>query len=216
MKLYSKRNSVFLIGSGPSERVEKHFRLASDWEWELAVYRQLSGHLPIPKLLASGENVLILEYLPFPTLLDVLESQEHAGFRSEPWEAFAQWVRQCHDYCGMVCGDGNLRNFLWDELESRCVGLDFEGYRRGELPEAGSNLVAYLMEYDPADSPVKRQAASILRSELGVSDSSIHAIRQELRLRRSIKAAGANGTSAQRGAGLRRMSITGDFGKVSE
>ena len=139
-----------------------------------------------------------------------------SGFRSEPWEAFAQWVRQCHDDCGMVCGDGNLRNFLWDDLENRCVGLDFEEYRRGELPEAGANLVAYLMEYDPADSPVKRQAASILRSELGVSDSSIHAIRQELRLRRSIKAAGANGTSAQRGAGLRRMSITGDFGKVSE
>ena len=187
MRLYSKRNDVFLVGSGPSARVEKHFRRTEDWEHELAVYRRSSGRLSIPKLFEARERVLVMEYLPLPTLLDVLEAQERDGFCPEPWEALARWVRQCRVACGMIVGDGNLRNFLWNALENRCVGLDFEEYRQGELPEAGADLIAYLMEYDPVGTLVKKKAAAVLRSALGASEDDISAVRQELRRRRSAE-----------------------------
>ena len=185
MRLFSRRNRVYLVTRGSSARVEKKFLLRSDWERELSLYRALEGRIAVPRLYETEDCLLVTEYLFFPTLLDTLETQERGGFRAEPWFALSTWLKQCHTCCGMVPGDRNLRNFLWDESGNVCVGLDFEEYRKGSVPEAGAVLIAYLLEYDSADTPVKASAAAILREELGVPKDEIDRTRLVLRSRRS-------------------------------
>lgn len=150
------------------------------------MYAALSGNLPVPEILDSRPGFLALEYQPYGTMLDLLEEQEKGSFAPEPWEALASWLRLCHQLYGKLPSEGNLRNFLWNAKHCQIIGLDLESYRTCALSAFGAVLIAALMEYRPADTPVKQQAAHMLAEEWGVSEPAIAAERQSLRARRGM------------------------------
>lgn len=188
---YSKRNQVYPVLWQGRAAVKKNFSHLADWQREIALYRALEGRLPLPKVLFSENGKLVTEYCPLPTLLAELERQEGHGFDPAPWQALADWLNQCHALSGLVPGEGNLRNFLWDSENCRILGLDLENFRPAQPSQYGPVLLAALLEYDPADTPVKQKAAALLTTALGVSPQATAAARESLGLRRKNKHAPA-------------------------
>lgn len=156
----SRRNLVRTVKWNGQTAVRKLFDSPEDWLAERQMLFRLSGKISAPRLLASVPGALLMEYLPFPTLLDELERQEREGFCTAPWHALREWLESAHALTGLCPGDGNLRNFLWDG--ARIHGIDFEGYRPAPLADSLVQIAAYILEYTPQGTPVKHQAAQIL------------------------------------------------------
>lgn len=181
---YSKRNQVYPILWQGRAAVEKHFTASEDWRREAELYAALSGNLPVPEVLESHPKSLVLGFLPHETMLEVLERQEKERFSPEPWEALTAWLKRCYQFCGQLPGEGNLRNFLWDEERRQIIGLDFESYEPCAPKDFGAVLIAAVLEYSPADTPVKRRTAQLLAEKWEVSETAIATERQNLRVRR--------------------------------
>lgn len=156
----SRRNLVRTVDWNGQAAVRKLFDSPDDWLAEETTLRLLAGKIAVPRILAAVPGILLMEYLPFPTLLDELERQERAGFSAAPWLALRGWLAEVHRLTRLAPGDGNLRNFLWNGKQ--IYGLDFEGYHSAASDEAFAQIAAYILEYTPKDTPVKRQAAQIL------------------------------------------------------
>lgn len=184
---YSKRNQVYPCIYSGRGAVEKHFTEWEDWRHESELYDTLSARLPLPKVLHSEPGLLVTEYRAQPTLLAVLEEQERTGFAAAPWLALATWLRRCHALCGHLPGDGNLRNFLWDEETRNIIGLDLEGYQPRTLTDCGANLIAALLTYDPRDTPEKHKAAEALAAALNIPPAAVEAAIKKLADHRSGK-----------------------------
>lgn len=177
---YSKRNQVYPVLRQGHPAVEKYFADMEDWSREISLYDTLGGKLSLPRILHSEPGLLVMEYVPYPTLLDVLEEQERTGFSPEPWYALSAWLRRCYWLCGRLPSEGNLRNFLWDAEGKQIVGLDLECYHSVPLELCGASIAAALLEYAPADTPVKCQAAALLARELQIPGPALSEARRQL------------------------------------
>lgn len=182
---FSKHNQVYPVLWNGRSAVEKHFRTPEDWAREKELYRCLS--VPHPELLEERPNVLVTALCPHPTLLAVLEQQEESGFEAAPWEALACWLNDCFCETGQLPAEGNLRNFLWDVDRACVLGLDFECFGAISLQQSGAAAIAALLEYHPADTAVKRQAAACLTERLQVPEASVERARETLRESRKEK-----------------------------
>lgn len=183
MKFYSRRNCVSLSDG----RVRKHFASVKDWQRELEMYRRIPEFAP--RLLHAIPGVLMLEYCPCPHMLDVLEDQERCGFDPAPWRSLRRWIEEVQKKTGCIPADGNLRNYLWDAESDRIIGLDFEHFLSGRTADALLRISAFVMEYDPADTPVKRSAAEILMRDTGAGEEKLRSERESLKRRRKIRRA---------------------------
>ena len=188
MKLFSRRNFVRTVSFDGIDAVRKHFCRPEDWKAELDMLRALSGRMNVPKVCRAVPGVLVMERLNHATLLDELERQERCGFSAAPWTSLCEWLQNVYQMTGCVPGDGNLRNFLWDAAARRLYGLDFEQYHPETPAAAAAKIAAHLLEYTPADTPVKRRAARLLSVEMDVPVDGIDRARTELLRRRSEKA----------------------------
>lgn len=184
---FSRRNQVYPVLRQDRPAVEKHFSHMEDWERETRLYQVLGGALPHPAVLHTEPGLLVTEYCPHPSLLDVLERQERGGFSPAPWAALADWLRRCFQICGQLPAEGNLRNFLWDAGGESILGLDFESFRPCPPEESAAELSAALLAYDPAGTPVKRQAAGLLVQAFRVPEETLADARLRLRLRREAR-----------------------------
>lgn len=158
----SRRNLVRTVEYSGKTAVRKLFNSPADWQAERRMLNRLSGKIAAPQLLACVPGVLLMEYLPFSTLLDELERQEREGFSEKPWLALRGWLSSVHSLTGCIPGDGNLRNFLWDGAGIH--GIDLEGYLSAPLADGLSQIAAFILEYSPRNTAVKRQAAKALFS----------------------------------------------------
>ncbi len=182
---YSKRNQVYPTLYQGRAAVEKHFSHLEDWQWETELYTVLAGKAPVPEVLLERPGLSVTAYCPQPTLLEVLEGQEQAGYSPAAWQALAWWLRKCHTLCGKLPLEGNLRNFLWDAGKGEVIGLDLEGFQPTSLETAGGELVAGLLTYAPQGTSVKEQAARLLREELEIPAAQISQAVERLQARRS-------------------------------
>lgn len=182
---FSKHNQVYPVRWNGRSAVEKHFHTPEDWARERELYRCLS--IPHPELLEERPNVLVTALCPYPTLLEVLEQQEESGFVAAPWEALACWLNECFCETGQLPAEGNLRNFLWNAEDNCVLGLDFECFREISLHQSGAAVIAALLEYHPADTAVKRQAAACLTERLQVPEASVERASETLRKSRKEK-----------------------------
>ena len=180
----SKRNQVYPVLWRGRAAVEKHFTHQEDWHRETELYRVLSGRLPVPSVLEERPGVLVTEFCPYPTLLQVLEEQERRGFSSAPWMALATWLERCHTLCEQLPLEGNLRNFLWDHSRGKIVGLDLESYQLANLQDCGGEIIGGLLTYAPEDTPVKKQAANLLKAKWNVPEEKIAQAKSRFRDRR--------------------------------
>jgi hypothetical protein len=124
MTFESKRNQVELVKMGSGLAVRKTFRLLSDYENELAVYRRLSGYaVAAPAVVDAHGGILLLSYIKGITALDLLEQQESAGVADyAPWQMLSRWITAFWRQTGLCPADANLRNYLYVPLENKCYG----------------------------------------------------------------------------------------------
>ena len=185
---YSKRNQVYPVLRRGRAAVEKRFVQLDDWRREYALYTELYGRLPIPRVMDCQPGVLILEYRQELTLLDELERQEQLGFDPVPWRSLAAWLRQCHALCGRLPEEGNLRNFLWNPSGSQVIGLDLECYYGAHpLERCGARIMAAILSYTPEHTDLKRQVAGALSEQLCVPETLVREALCTLRVRREQK-----------------------------
>lgn len=153
------------------ERVEKTFARPADAGREAAVYRLLEGsELPHARVVNEAGNALVLSRLPGITYLELLERQElEQTAELAPWTALAAWTAEFYRVTGLVPGDVNLRNFLYDPDTKTAAGVDFEACRPGDPSEMWARLCAYVLLYDPAQTPWKRRVAEHLRAQAASS-----------------------------------------------
>lgn len=180
---FSKRNQVYPIVHADCLAVEKHFADTSDWEHECALHDQLQSWPGCAQLLSAAPGVTVTRWYPGGTVLDELLRQEHDGFQPEVWVALADWILACLHRCGKLPQDGNLRNFLWSD--GQIIGVDLESYGSLSETECAAGIMAGLLHYDPVNTPVKQQAAAVLKQRTGVSDVLIRSAEQALIQRRA-------------------------------
>ncbi len=160
--LPSRRNRVYRIESPEGSVVRKVFASSAAAENEAAVCRRLEGTgLKTARLLSQEENVLCLEFLCGEDYVRLLERQESVGYDDAPWDALLDWLLLFNRLTGLVQRDMNLRNFLW--LEDETAGLDFEDCGPGDPAEMLAGLSAYVLNYDPGHTALKRRVAAQIR-----------------------------------------------------
>jgi hypothetical protein len=161
-QFYSRRNEVFLINARQKDGSHSDFvyksYLTGDIERECHHLRQLQG-MSIPKILAKGTNALSLEYIHGHLLLEKLEETENASEPFLPYLiALIDFFEHFYDALpGHVYGDINLRNFIL--AEDGLYGIDLEETRRGKIAVDIGKTAAYLLTYDPANTPYKKEIA---------------------------------------------------------
>lgn len=181
---FSRRNQVYPVLWQGLPAVEKHFPVLSDWERERYMYAALNGAAALPPLYEAWPGRLVLGYLPHPTLLAELERQETGGYDPLPWQALGRLLILCAGRTGLLPREGNLRNYLWDAAAGQVYALDLEDYGPGGLAACGARLAAVILDYAPAETPVKQKAAAALAEALGAAAADIAGELASLRQRR--------------------------------
>ncbi|HHX54068.1 MAG TPA: hypothetical protein GX704_04080 [Clostridiales bacterium] len=150
MNFYSKKNRVTLEDGVV---IKRHSDVFSSIREARALTELREAGLAVPFLLGRDENVIRMEYIPGEIYHALTEEMtpEHAL-------ALADWLAKYHDITGLLRGDVNLRNFIWNGRE--CVGVDFE-----DVPAAGEReadmgkILAFAVTYKPCLSPGKTECA---------------------------------------------------------
>ena len=173
IRLISKRNRVYLDPDHDPPIVRKYFSEEADCVRELQMYAHLSGCVPIPRLLESGQLYMAAEYLPYQNYLDVLEQQEQSGLSIQPWEQLLQWLKNCWQCAGVLPSDGNLRNFLGNEVGNETCGVDLEEYRSRSFHECAADFWVQLRDYDPQGTQIKLELLRYWRQQTGISEDDI-------------------------------------------
>ena len=171
MKLKSKRNFVEKLDIDGRSCVRKHFYSMDAWRTELCNHARMAGIVSVAEIVSSAPGLIVSEYLPYPHLLDVLEKQEKQGFDVSVWESFAAWLKTVAEKSDILPAEGNLRNFLWNESRGEVIPVDLEHWREIPFSESAEGLVAFLLEYEPAESCTKRKAAEILMKNWLLTES---------------------------------------------
>ncbi|MCL2654456.1 MAG: phosphotransferase [Coriobacteriia bacterium] len=159
----SKKNEVFLVRRAGELVVMKRFASPEAAEKERELLRQAAAAgLPVPRVLPEG----FLSYVEAPTLLDLLEDAEARIARQtstvadelpalrQAYEATFCWLRGWHRATGLIAADVNARNYLYDGTV--LTGLDLEDARPGKPEEDIGRALAFMLRYDPAESPLKQ------------------------------------------------------------
>jgi len=127
--------------------------------------------LAVPKVLSAKDNIIIMEYIdaaPLPDLIDVWEnklcssSQELAAKGVIDWLA-KYYIAVDNANTGITRGDINGRNFLFDG--KKVWGIDFEEQACGTIIEDIGQLLAFVLTYDPENTPLKKNLASIMANQ---------------------------------------------------
>ena len=186
MKLQSKRNYVEKLNLNGTECVRKHFYSLDAWRSELNNHAVISEYTHTAPLCNAYPGITICDYLAHPHLLDVLEMQEQRGFDEKIWRTFAAWLKNAAQ-SGLLPAEGNLRNFLWNENAGEIIPVDLEHWQKIPFHESAAAIAAFLMEYYPPDSAVKRDACAVLCEMWGIGADAVSRKRSGLKSFRSLE-----------------------------
>lgn len=169
-----KRNRVELFENDGELFVLKTFMRKEDMENELWALNLLNeGGLPVATAERYGENRLKLEYLYGVTALELFEGLESEGLG---------FGKRDRGYCRLLCSfiksvylcfkenidreiclnDMNLRNFIFQPEYDRFTGVDFECCKEGSYESDAGSLLAYIMAYEPSNTPYKLAMADFM------------------------------------------------------
>jgi len=168
LKFVSKKNTVMLRDG----LVEKHFSSESSAAFEAQALKHLQTFgVRVPRVMEQSGCVLKLEYIPGETLPDYIERLESSSWTTldicTVAEAVVNWLSEFYravdtDKTGEIRGDVNGRNYIFDGVH--CIGVDFEERTHGEKEQDIGLLIAYILNYDPPETIVKKAFADRLLS----------------------------------------------------
>lgn len=173
-KYPSKQNEVSLM-KRPSKKepsgfdyviVKKFTRSQASFYWEREILQLLTGHVCVPKLLGGGGNLLVMEHIEGPTLLEWMEKEEreNPSFPKDSVEkmfeklidwlaGFYQRLYEAKGKTYILC-DINLRNFIMADC---LYGFDFEDCREGRVEQDLARFAAFALLYDPPGTAWREQ-----------------------------------------------------------
>jgi len=159
----SRKNDVSMVDLDGQTAVLKRFADPAAAMRERAMMdRAAAAGLAVPALLPANAY----EYVDAPTLAELLEQAEarltagkstlesERGPLLDAWQALFKWLWNFHAATGLIMGDVNARNFLYGD--GTLTGFDFEDAREGEIEEDVGRSLAFMMAYDPIESPLKQ------------------------------------------------------------
>jgi len=164
-KFYSKKNTV-IFRDGV---VEKHVASDEAAAREAAMLARLAAAgVHVPRVIARENQVIKMSYISGETLPDLLGQLESAHCPLPTVHSCADglivWLADFYRAAaGEIRGDVNGRNFLWDG--THWWGVDFEARAAGERARDIGRLLAFILTYDPPDTPIKNAFANRLLAQ---------------------------------------------------
>jgi tRNA A-37 threonylcarbamoyl transferase component Bud32 len=164
----SRRNEVYkIISSQPSYQiiVAKFYHQPGIAHETSVLQEAATKEVPVPQLIGTTSNVLLMEYIEGPNLCDLI----NANPRTKYGRLLANWLInfqnafQVDQHSVLVKGDARLRNFLL--RENQVVGVDFEESYVGSYDDDLIELCASILDTDPLFTKKKFQLCNtIIRS----------------------------------------------------
>lgn len=159
---YLSRNNVVTL---TEEGIRKQFADKEECQKESKLYAQLSMLEFFPKVVESGEDFIVLQYLGERTLLKILNECEKKGDMQGflgYMQKLAGVFRRLNEYQNyeFVYRDVNFRNFLVKDGKLFCI--DLADLSTGELCQPLGETIAFLLSYDEAFTPFKFDCANEL------------------------------------------------------
>ncbi len=166
-RLPSRRNEVFKItGTQPTKPTPK-ILIAKLYHQpgiahETSVLKTAQEHqIPVPQVIGTTSDVLVLEYIPGPNLCDLINEGPDPNYG----QLLASWLAKYHtafqrnDTQTLIKGDSRIRNFLYHH--DHLVGVDFEESHIGPYFEDLAVACASILDTDPLFTKEKLQLCSI-------------------------------------------------------
>jgi len=149
--------------------VEKHVASAEAAAFEASMLKRLfAAGVPVPQLIAQENHIIRMSYLPGETLPDLmtrLEKDADKALLFRAADSLIEWLENFYRAVDAdeVRGDVNGRNFIWDG--QRWWGVDFEERAAGDREEDIGRLLAFVLTYDPPNTPIKISFADRLQKK---------------------------------------------------
>lgn len=167
-KLPSRRNEVYKITGTQPTKSAPNILIAKLYHQpgiahETSVLKTAQEHkIPVPHIIGSTSDVLILEYITGPNLCDIITENPdpHYGQLLASWLAKYHAAFQRNDIQTLIKGDSRIRNFLYhgDHL----VGVDFEESHIGPYFEDLAVTCASILDTDPLFTKEKLQLCGVV------------------------------------------------------
>ena len=163
----SRRNQVWLCHVEDHPMVVKSYQSSDAFFREQNIYKCLQNRkLPHAKVISAADDRLVMTHLPGENLVDVLDRQERSGIiHWTVWEKLVSWLVDFHRITGCIMTDANLRNFLYASETDTLYGVDFEACEEGSMTQMAALLAAYIRNYAPENTPIKRKIAEYVLQE---------------------------------------------------
>lgn len=155
----SKKNRVFLIEAFTLDKrsvklILKKLEYSSPDEADRLIELKKAG-IKVPSLYYSGEDYIVLEYIPGPTLLDYLcyleEKNTKSSVAMSVFDKLSCWLKRfysCNKSKSYILGDVNYRNFILHQEET-IYRVDLEDCRPGDIEEDIGRFCAFGLTYFP-------------------------------------------------------------------
>lgn len=165
----SKRNPVVLLERNGTKYV---YKAKPDCGREVSILQQLyAGGVAVPRVKSRVPGGFIMYFCAGQPLVDYLETQEANGMGLASVQNslrclvdwFANFYRELHRTQGLIMGDVNLRNFLYDG--EAVTAVDFEACTSGRIEQDMGQAAAFLLNYDPPGTTWKKHATRFLLQE---------------------------------------------------
>ena len=163
---FGRKNSVSLVSLNGFKVVKKVYAFEEDLEREKQMYEMLADFGCVPECFPGGEKELYISYISGPTFLEILERQEEQNCVDESlWRRLAQLLVEVYRKTGIIYGDINLRNFLYDEEKDRIYFIDLERCCEGNIVEKAAELCAFIPLYYPQNTEIKKQISKAVQEQ---------------------------------------------------
>lgn len=159
-RLPSKKNSVFLVERNGTLTVLKIYD-SNRWENEAAVLRKARAQgVAVPDVIDAMDGMVFLEYIAGDTVNDILNREYSPG----PVYAVCSWLAGFHKafYDNgrvIVKSDAIFKNFI---LSDKVYGVDFELSHEGIPEEDIGEMIAFLLDTEPAFTEEKMELSCVL------------------------------------------------------
>lgn len=168
VQLPSRRNEVYKItGSTPSQTapstiVVKFYNQPGIANETSVLQEAHQKQVPVPRILGSTSDILVLEYIPGPNLCDLITLKPDPLFGDLLASWFAIYHAAFHSGGTQVLtkGDARTRNFLVQT--NQLVGVDFEESQPGTYHDDLADTCASILDTKPLFSEPKLQMCQII------------------------------------------------------
>jgi len=169
-RLPSRRNEVLHIAGclqsdgAPRSLVAKWFRQPGIANEATVLRDAYERQVPVPRILGTTAEVLLMEFIEGPNLCDVLTSTPSPRYG----RLLGTWLAQYHTAFQrsgdlvLAKGDARIRNFIC--ADTNLVGVDFEESCIGSYLDDLASACASILDTTPIFTPAKRRVCKALLS----------------------------------------------------